>query len=78
MTRERDGTGQNIIKFLARGNADLRFYQIDACDQFGYRVFYLDARVYLNEVQIAAAVHKELNRARVGIADSLHGDAKGF
>src|SRR5262249_42255770 len=69
-----DGTVQNAAQLLAGGDQNLALHQIDAGHHFGDRVFYLNARIDLDEVQVPGFVHQKLDRARIGIAyntDSL-------
>ena len=46
-----------------------RFHQIDAGDGFRDRVLHLDARVHLDEVELAVLVHEELDGAGVRVAN---------
>lgn len=60
----------------AGGDADLLVDQIDAGDRFRDRMLDLQARVHLDEIELAILV-EELDRARAGIAeigDSLGAD----
>ena len=52
--------------------ADLLLHDVDAGDQFGHRVLDLDARVHLDEVELAVLV-QELERAGAAIADLAAG-----
>ena len=57
----------------AFGDADLRPHDVDAGDGFGHRVLDLDARIDLDEIELAGVgVLQELDRAGVEIA---HGAA---
>ena len=56
-------------KRLACGNTNLFFYQIASVNLFGDRVFNLDACVHFHEVEMAVLVDKELDCARVLVAD---------
>ena len=47
--------GQNVGELLAAGDAQLRLDQIDAGDGLGDRVLHLDARVHLDEVELAVS-----------------------
>ncbi len=64
-------------KLLAGGNAELQVHQIDPGDQLGDRMLDLQARIHLEEVEVALLVGDELDRAGVGVAAGLcrlHGD----
>ena len=52
--------------------ADLLLHDVDAGDQFGHRVLDLDARVHLDEVELAVLV-QELEGAGAAVADLLAG-----
>jgi hypothetical protein len=65
-------TSPGVRQFLAGGDGQLRLDQIDAGDQFGDRMLDLDARVHLNEVELAVLV-EELERAGTAIADRAAG-----
>ncbi len=53
----------------ARGDADLRLHQVDPRDAFGDRVLDLDARIHLDEVELAGiGVLQELDGARRPVA----------
>src|SRR5690606_3140088 len=56
-------------QLLARGDLELLADQVDAGDQFGHRMFHLDAGVHLDEVEAAVLV-QELERARAAVADA--------
>ena len=58
---------------LAGGDAQLPLDQILAGDHLGHRMLDLEARVHLHEVEGAALVDDELDRARADIADGLGG-----
>src|SRR6185437_15369285 len=60
---------KNRIQPLAVGDAQLRLDHVDAGDHFRYRVFDLNARIHLDEVDLAVLVHQELDGAGVLIAD---------
>ena len=54
----------------ATGNQYLRFHEVDARDVFGHRVFDLDTRIHLDEIELAGVdVFEELDGAGVLIAD---------
>ena len=55
---------------LAGRDANLLLDDVDAGDELGDRVLDLQARVRLEEVEVPARVHQELERAGVGV---LHG-----
>ena len=50
-------------------NANLGLHQVAHGDQLGDRVLNLDARVDLDEVEVALLVHEELDRTGVAIAN---------
>ena len=56
-------------ELLARRDAELLLHEIEPGHQLGHRVLDLQARVHLEEVEVALAVHQELDRARVDVAD---------
>ena len=58
-----------VLELLAGGNADLRLDQVHVGDHLGDRMFHLNARVHLDEVERAVLVHQELDRAGIGVAD---------
>ena len=58
-----------IVSFSSTGDQQLLADQIDAGDQFGHRVFDLDAGVHLDEVEVAVFKQK-LERAGAAIADA--------
>ncbi len=60
---------QNRFELFACSDAQLRLDQVDAGDGFGDWVLNLDARIHLNEVELAVGVHEELNRTCVLVAD---------
>ena len=66
--RNSTGPRQNVGQPLALGDADLALDDVDAGDEFGDRVLHLNARVDLDEVELAGLVHQELHRAGVGVA----------
>src|SRR6187399_914787 len=62
----------HVFELFARGDHQLRLHEIDARDQFGHRVFDLDARVHLDEVELVVLV-QELECAGAAIAHGLAG-----
>src|SRR6202167_6142913 len=64
--------GLGVGQLLARGDRELRLDQVDAGDQLGYRMLDLDARVHLDEVELAI-LKQELERAGAAIADRTAG-----
>ncbi len=61
--------GKNAGQRFARGDAQLRFHQVDAGHRLGDRMLHLDAGVHLDEVELAVLIHEELDRTGVLIAD---------
>ena len=61
-----------IGEALAGGDADLGLDEVDAGDHLGDGVLDLDARVHLDEVELAILVHEELDGACVAVSDVLH------
>ncbi len=57
---------------LARGDAQLRFHDVDAGDLFGHRMLHLHARVHFDEIELAVLI-QELQRAGAAIADFATG-----
>src|SRR5690349_10567337 len=53
---------------LARRDSQLRFDDIDAAHEFGDRMFNLDARIHLDEVELAVFVEK-FERTGAAITD---------
>ena len=64
-----DGAVQHVLQALARGQQDLALHQIHIRDHFRDRMLHLDARVHLDEVQLAIFIHQEFDGAGVHIAD---------
>ena len=58
-------------KRLAGGDADLLAHQVDAGDHLGHRMLDLQARVHLDEVELAVLV-EELDGADAAVAELLH------
>ena len=58
-------------QLLTGGNADLQVHQVESGDQFGDRMFHLQARVHLEEVEVALLVNQELDGAGVGVVGGL-------
>ena len=69
---------QNGAEALAGGDAQLSFHEVDAGDGFRDRVLHLDARVHLDEVELAVLVHQELDGARILVADFGETAAQGL
>src|SRR5438093_2180742 len=57
---------------LTRCNKNLVPHQIDTCDQFGHRMFNLNAGIHFHEVKVPALVHQELKRPHIRVADILN------
>jgi hypothetical protein len=62
-------------QLLAGGDADLLLDDVDAGDHLGHRMLDLDARVHLDEVELAVLV-QELERAGAAIADLRQASAQ--
>src|SRR5277367_6406563 len=73
-----EGLGDDAGKLLAAGDAQLRLYEVDAGDHLGDRVLDLDARVHLDEVELAVFVHEELDSASVLVADVFERALEGL
>ena len=71
------GAAHDVRQLLARGNQDLALHQVDAGDELRNRMLHLDARVHLDEVEVAVLVHQELDGAGVGVADVPHAPRAG-
>ena len=60
-------TGEgDVVLFVAQrfacSNADLLAHEVDACDLFGHRVFYLQTRIHLEKIELACGIiDQELN-----------------
>ena len=64
-------------KRLAGRDLDLCPHEVDAGDHFGDRMLDLDARVHLEEIEVALGIDEELDRAGADVVDGLgrlHGD----
>ena len=74
--------GQDVLLFvleqLAGGDADLFLHDVDAGDFLGDRVFDLNARVHLDEVELAALAQQHLDRAGIDVLHALGGFDSGF
>src|SRR5262249_59901509 len=66
-----------IAEGLAGGDADLLVDEVEPGHHLGDRVLDLDARVHLDEVEVAAAVDEELDGARVHVVDRGGGEQRG-
>ena len=68
-------------QFFAGGDQNLLTDQVHAGDAFRYRVFDLNARVHLHEINFFRRITDEFNRAGIAVARrlcGLHGSgAKG-
>ena len=62
----------HVREALAAGDEQLRLHEIDAGDELRDRMLHLDARVHLDEVELAVLV-EELQRAGAAIADRAAG-----
>src|ERR1035441_10354074 len=60
--------GLRVGQLLAGRDRELRLDQIDTGNQFGHRMFDLNPRIHLNEIELAILV-QELERARTAITD---------
>jgi hypothetical protein len=58
-------------QLLARRHADHLLHQVDTGDQLRHRMFHLQARVHLEEVEVLLPVDDELHRPGAGIAHRL-------
>ena len=73
-----DLVGENVAEALAGCDAELGLDEVDAGDGFGDGVLHLDARVHLDEVELAVFIHEELDGAGVLIADFGEATAQGL
>ncbi len=71
-----DRLSDDLSQRMAGGDQDLALHQIDPGNGFRDRVLHLNARIHLDEVQIAGFVHQELDGSGVGVADVAHGVAQ--
>ena len=55
-------------KRLARGDANLQLYQIEAGDHFRDGMLHLKARIHFEKIEIARGIHQKLDRPRVRVA----------
>ncbi len=69
---------EDVAEPLARCDAQLRLDEVDAGDGLGDRMLNLDARVHLDEVELAVFVHQELDGAGVLVADLGEAAAEGL
>ncbi len=63
---------------LTGGDAQLPFDKVEAGDHFGDRVFDLQARVHLHEVEVAVVIEQKFDSARADVADRARGIAGRF
>ena len=71
MAWPRHSTGRSRIS-ASLSPAAMRIWalhQVDAGDHLGDRMLHLDARVHLDEVEVALLIHQEFDGAGVGVAD---------
>ncbi len=68
--------GLRVAELLAGGDADLLAHQIDPRHHLGHRVLHLQARVHLEEVELALRP-QEFDRARVLVTDRARGGESG-
>src|SRR5579871_5936744 len=61
-----------VLQPLAGGDQQLRLHQVDAGDELGHRVLDLDARVHLDEEELAILI-EELHGAGTPVADRTAG-----
>ena len=54
-------------------HAELQLHQVDPGHELGDGMLHLQARVHLQEVEVALLVHQELQRAGVDVAGGAHG-----
>ncbi len=59
-----------IAERLSCGDADLLLDQIDAGHHFRHRMFHLDARVHLHEVEFLVFIQQKLDGAGIDIVHS--------
>ena len=70
---------RRVVQLVAVGDEDLAAHEIDAGHDFGDGVLDLDARVDLDEVELAAIdVEQELDRAGVPVADRAAQPRRGI
>ena len=55
---------------LSGSNANLPRHQVQACDQFRNRMFYLQPGVHFQKVITAVFIYNKLNRSRILITGS--------
>src|SRR5581483_4933951 len=60
---------KHSLKLFAHRDQDLALYQINVCDHLSDGMFNLDARVHLDEVELAVLVHQKFDGAGVDVAD---------
>ena len=75
-----DGVAANVDRLrdhlrerMPGRDQNLALHQIDAGDRFRNRMLHLNARVHLDEIEIAFFVHQEFDGAGIGVADVAHG-----
>ena len=57
---------------------DLQAHQIEPSNQFGYRMFHLNARVHLDEIKPAGWRQQKLNGSGIGVADGAADRDRGL
>src|SRR5262249_61470937 len=77
MTFDPDGV-LTVAQWLAGGDPDLLADQVEPGHRLGHGMLDLDARVHLDEVEVAAAVDEELDRTRVHIVDRGGGQQRSL
>ena len=61
----------NARQLLAQRNPQLRLHQIDAGNHLRHRMLHLDARVHLDEVELAVFIHQKFDRPGILVANGL-------
>ena len=64
-----DGVGEDVGQAGAGGDQNLTLHQVDATHHFGHRMLHLNARIYLNEIEVLVLVHQEFDGAGVGVTN---------
>src|SRR5882757_7265153 len=61
----------SVVQLFAGRDANLGFDQVRASDKLGDRVLDLDARIHFDKINRAVLIQQKLDRASVGVANSL-------
>ena len=60
------------VQCMTFGNTNLRMHNVDACNHFSYCMFYLNTRVYLNEIEVSISSYQKFYRTSTDIIHVFH------